>query len=97
VTIGKRPVSVLTAAEVRVLELISGSKTNREIASALGISPATVKRHVENIFRKVGLRSRVEAAIYGLTIKGCPTWAGSNCPLAIWRKGRDCETSKWAV
>ena len=39
--------SLLTAADERVLKLVSQSMTNREIASPLGISPATVKRHLE--------------------------------------------------
>ena len=87
----------LTAAEERVLRLVSQSKTNREIASALGISPATVKRHMEKILRKLQLRNRVEAAIYGLTLKGCPSSADSDCPLAAWRKARDKTLREWAV
>ena len=78
---------VLTAAEQRVLSLISQSKTNREIASVLKISPATVKRHVENILGKLRLRNRVEAAIYGLTLGGCPARGHAQCPLEKWRNG----------
>jgi len=78
--------STVTPAEERVLKLISQSLTNREIAELLRISPATVKRHVENIFRKLGLRNRVEAAIYGLMMSGrCPVEARAGCPLAEWR------------
>ena len=43
---------VLTVAEERVLTLISQSMTNREAAHQLGTSPATLKRHLENILRK---------------------------------------------
>ena len=78
---------VLTAAEQRVLSLISQSKTNREIAAVLKISPATVKRDVENILRKLRLRNRVEAAIYGLTRGGCPARGRAQCPLKKWRNG----------
>jgi DNA-binding NarL/FixJ family response regulator len=74
--------SLLTAAEERVLTLVSQSMTNREIASALGISPATVKRHLENILCKLGARNRVEAAIYGLTLTVCCASNKSDCPLA---------------
>lgn len=88
---------VLTGAEERVLRLVSQSKTNREIASALGISPATVKRHMEKILRKLRLRNRVEAAIYGLAVKGCPSSVDSDCPLAAWRKARDKTSREWAV
>ena len=77
----------ITAAEERVLRLVSQSKTNREIASVLKISPATVKRHVENILRKLSLRNRVEAAIYGLTLSGCPARGRAQCPLKKWRNG----------
>ena len=47
-------------------------RSNKEIAAVLKISPATVKRHLENIFRKACLRNRVEAAIYGLYVTGWP-------------------------
>ena len=74
----------LTAAQKRVLDLVSRAKTNKEIAAALNISPATVKRHLENILRKAHLKNRVEAAIYGLALKGCPRASTPNCLL----KGR---------
>jgi len=81
--------SKLTAAEKKVLALVSSAKTNKEIAFALGISPATVKRHLENVLRKLELRNRVEAAIYGLIAHGCPNGSSSACPLELWRKARD--------
>lgn len=56
----------LTAQERRVLGLIAEALTNKEIAVALGISPATVKRHLENILRKLELRNRVDAAIFAV-------------------------------
>ncbi len=76
----------LTAAENRVLTHLSRAKTNREIASALGISPATVKRHVEKILTKLQLRNRVEAAIYGVMINVsslqlCPRCAARNAQV----------------
>lgn len=86
----------LTGAEKRVLSLVSSGKTNKEIAFALGISAATVKRHLENILRKLAVRNRVEAAIYGLIANGCPSLS-SACPLALWRKAKHDGESKWAV
>jgi DNA-binding CsgD family transcriptional regulator len=80
--------SKLTAGEKRVLTLLSFAKTNKEIACALGISPATVKRHLENILRKLELSNRVEAAICGLIAAGCPCDSNPACPLAAWEKGR---------
>jgi len=67
-----RSAAVLTRTEERVLALVAQSMTNREIASTLGISPATVKRHLEYILRKLRLRNRIEAAIYSLSIVGVP-------------------------
>jgi DNA-binding CsgD family transcriptional regulator len=84
--------SSVTATEARVLGLISQSRTNREIAALLRISPATVKRHVENILRKLQLRNRVEAAIYGLALAGCPVENRPQCPLARWRNRRGAKT-----
>lgn len=86
----------ITAAEERVLKLVSQSMTNREIASKLRISPATVKRHLENILRKLQVRNRVEAAIYSLSMAGCPVRDSAECPLTAWRKGRVSQRDKWA-
>ncbi len=83
--VAKRPED-LTAAEARVLRLVSESKTNREIASSLGVSPATIKRHLENILRKLRLRNRVEAAIYNLSLLECGAHNNGDCPLAAWRR-----------
>jgi DNA-binding NarL/FixJ family response regulator len=87
----------LTRAEKRILALVSAAQTNKEIAFALGISPATVKRHLENVLRKLALKNRVEAAIYGLVANGCPNGSSSACPLALWRKAKHDAGSKWAV
>jgi DNA-binding NarL/FixJ family response regulator len=76
----------LTAAEARVLRLVSESKTNREIASSLGVSPATVKRHLENILRKLRVRNRIEAAIYSLSMAECDGGNNGDCPLVAWRR-----------
>ena len=45
-----------------MLELLTQGHTNREIASALYISPSTAGVHVSNILRKLGARRRVDAA-----------------------------------
>ncbi|MCP4658676.1 MAG: hypothetical protein GY856_24965 [bacterium] len=50
----------ITAREREVIELIRDGKTNQEIADRLFISLATVKDHNYNIFRKTGVRNRVE-------------------------------------
>lgn len=50
----------LTSREIEVVRLISRGRTNKEIAKALSISALTVKSHVQNIFKKCGLRRRGE-------------------------------------
>jgi ATP/maltotriose-dependent transcriptional regulator MalT len=61
----------LTRRELEVLELVAQGKTNAEIAQALWLSPSTVRRHVENVYGKLGVRTRgqasAEAARLGLT------------------------------
>jgi DNA-binding NarL/FixJ family response regulator len=56
--------SVLSAREIEVLRLLSGGKSNQEIADELVISLNTVRRHVSNIFDKTGVANRAEAATY---------------------------------
>jgi ATP/maltotriose-dependent transcriptional regulator MalT len=57
----------LTMRERDVLGLLSEGRTNREIARSLFLSESTVKVHVRNVLRKIGARTRTEAAIYALT------------------------------
>ncbi len=54
----------LSTREIKVLRLIAGGKSNREIARMLVISLNTVARHVSNIFDKIGAANRTEAAAY---------------------------------
>jgi DNA-binding NarL/FixJ family response regulator len=54
----------LTERELEILRLIARGATNREIASHLVITEGTVKNHISNIFNRLGLRDRTQAAIY---------------------------------
>jgi len=54
----------LTQRELEVLLLIAEGKNNREIADELFISEKTVKNHVSNIFKKIDVCDRTQAAIY---------------------------------
>jgi DNA-binding CsgD family transcriptional regulator len=57
----------LTAREAEVLGWMASGKTNVQIASLLFISPHTVRKHIENIFGKLDVRTRTEAARYTRT------------------------------
>jgi DNA-binding NarL/FixJ family response regulator len=56
----------LSARELDVLRLIARGMENAEIAKTLAISPRTAKNHVSNILAKLGMPSRVQAAIYAV-------------------------------
>jgi DNA-binding NarL/FixJ family response regulator len=56
----------LSDREIDVLRLIANGMENAEIAAALNISPRTAKNHVSNILAKLGLPSRVQAAVYAV-------------------------------
>jgi DNA-binding NarL/FixJ family response regulator len=63
---GGGPIEELSPREVEVLHLIARGMENREIAEELSISPRTAKNHVSSILMKLGLPSRVQAAIYAV-------------------------------
>ena len=56
----------LTPRESEVIWLLIEGLTNKEIALRLSISPRTVNFHLDNIYSKLGVNSRTEAAIYAL-------------------------------
>jgi DNA-binding NarL/FixJ family response regulator len=52
---------------VEVLRLLARGLTNKEMASALFISPKTVSRHIENIYTKIGVSNRARASLFAVT------------------------------
>jgi DNA-binding NarL/FixJ family response regulator len=58
---GEEPVGALTERETDVLVLVARGLSNEQIARELYLAPATVKRHLANVYEKVGVRSRSEA------------------------------------
>jgi LuxR family maltose regulon positive regulatory protein len=51
----------LTARERSILELVAQGQSNKEIARTLGISPETVKTHLENVYVKLAVERRAQA------------------------------------
>jgi DNA-binding NarL/FixJ family response regulator len=56
----------LTARELEVVALVAEGLPNRDIAKSLEITEETVKRHLTNIFDKVGMSNRVELALFAI-------------------------------
>jgi DNA-binding CsgD family transcriptional regulator len=52
----------VTGREADVLLWIANGKTNREIGQILDMSPRTVNKHLEQVFRKLGVENRTSAA-----------------------------------
>lgn len=60
------PFHPLSEREMEVLNLVVEGKSNKEIASMLGISHQTVKNHITSILRKFGVEDRTQAVVYAL-------------------------------
>ncbi len=60
----------LTLRERQILRLLSEGDSNKEIATALGVSVSTIKAHLTKIFRKLGQPDRVRLALHIATAGG---------------------------
>lgn len=58
--------SSLTKRELNILRLIAEGQYNKEIAATLNISEKTVKNHISNIFKKIDVSDRTQAAVYAI-------------------------------
>lgn len=56
----------LTMREIEVLKLLAEGLFNKEIAYTLNISEKTVKNHISNIFKKINVSDRTQAAVYAI-------------------------------
>ena len=68
----------LTARECEVLRLIALGNTTRQIAATLVVSPATVERHITNVYAKIGARGRADATAYALSNQIAPLKPGTS-------------------
>lgn len=64
--------SPLSDRELQVLACVADAMTNRQIAAYLDITEGTVKRHLRNIFSKLGATSRIDAVNKGVNGPGVP-------------------------
>ena len=64
----------LTVRERDVLSSLTSGETDRQIAGRLGVSPRTVHKHLEHIYRKLGVVTRTAAVmrLVDQTTGGCP-------------------------
>jgi len=70
--VSQKDASILTRREIEILSLVAAGATNEEIANSLFISPNTVKTHIYNIFKKINVPNRLQAAL----------WAAKNLSLS---------------
>lgn len=61
-----KTLSRLTAREVEILQFVVTGCTNKAIAAEIGISEKTVEFHLDNIYTKIGVRTRLMAGIWAL-------------------------------
>jgi len=64
--IDKDKIESLTGREIEVLIQVANGMLNKEIATALNISERTVKNHISNIFKKIDVSDRTQAAVFAI-------------------------------
>lgn len=64
--IDKDKIDSLTSRELEVLIQVANGMFNKEIATSLNISERTVKNHISNIFKKIGVFDRTQAAVFAI-------------------------------
>lgn len=64
--IDKEKIDSLTKREVEILKQIAGGRFNKEIADSLDITERTVKNHISNLFKKIDVNDRTQAAVFAI-------------------------------
>ena len=62
----KSMIDSLTKRKLEILKLIAQGLLNKEIAAMLNISERTVKNHISNIFKKIDVSDRTQAAVFAI-------------------------------
>jgi DNA-binding CsgD family transcriptional regulator len=57
-----RELADLSASELEVLRLVAGGASNQEVAERLSVSESTVRKHLEHVYRKLGVANRTAAS-----------------------------------
>lgn len=64
--VDKEKLDSLTKREIEILTQVAGGMFNKEIANNLDISERTVKNHISNIFKKIDVSDRTQAAVFAI-------------------------------
>jgi len=64
--VDKEKLESLTKRELEILTQVAGGMFNKEIATNLNISERTVKNHISNIFKKIDVSDRTQAAVFAI-------------------------------
>ena len=62
----RKDTSLLTRREIEILSMIAAGATNEQIANELFISRNTVRTHIYNIFKKINVPNRLQAALWAV-------------------------------
>ena len=65
----------LTRREAEVMQIVARGKTNQEIAAQMTLSVRTVQKHLENVYEKLGARSRTQAVLTAWSIGRACGWS----------------------
>jgi len=64
--IDQEKIESLTKREIEILKQIAGGRFNKEIADSLNITERTVKNHISNLFKKIDVNDRTQAAVFAI-------------------------------
>lgn len=64
--VDKEKIDNLTKREIEILKQIAGGRFNKEIADDLDITERTVKNHISNLFKKIDVNDRTQAAVFAI-------------------------------